>query len=1029
MIDNEKLEERRLSEQSRMSENISPQHSTTTAHMSPLAELIMKQPICTALRSAKSSASPLPPPPPPSPPLEATSPTAILPHMHLVDSSSADTAATAAAAAGLTPHKAALARRAPVDCDLVSPAPFMPASLLGGGSALDHRASVASRARVNTPGSGLSKASRRRRGGAHDREMPCPSRLDDHHSHDLHFEDDETLPFSVPLSHDVMQSLVPSSDKESATVAGDSLPCGGLVAGHAKSGFATETVPTGRASTGSSSSSRVSSGSVGSSTSVLSNSSTTGASLKRLGLSGKFGGPARRVVASSEPTEETQVDTKAQAATKAQAVAKTQAAAKPQPVAKVQVTAAKETEPERTDGTDGDLSGRAGRNKATTRADADLARPEDPKPQPLKTRPRTGKKAGALSEPLATQGGILAAPAADLASTTDGLISGEVASTVVGGRDPGLENHTAWWLVLRHLSTDQIITTLPCVCRTLQALATDASLLASMLACLPGGPSVPMIEWPRISQAYPHGTFLAEGGFKRVFKVRNAVHQRDEAMSVLDLAHLRSQGLEDTLGTELWVSYLLGQIAASGRCPHFIRVHQVFRSSQAPLEEWGGDTDLGGDEEGDADTGGGTSDDELAIRLEGLELSTAALEGDAEAPAPAATTGGRAAARKPKKPTRKPPTNGPCFQYVLMEFCEGGDMEEACKALPKLSFPTDWLPGLAYQMLYALYTAQREVELRHYDIKLLNFFLCRPRAAEASSSQTGIADTDGAACGEATLHYGVRGLQHRFHLPASMATMCRLADFGTSDISPATLGQPVGTRHFTTLENTPPDFLLLGCGARQDFQADAFALGLCWLHLLTGRAPYEEILEPLRCPTELCTALSAVWAAEAPKRGTDDYAPLRELLAADEDAQDSVLFHTLYRFLCLFGRPDAEGGASNAVKGDAICQSKAWRAVRTWLDTSSGRSRFAKDRSAWCAFTGRSKPLAEAQRRMAALPGSEAMLRGLTTFDPSRRWSVERAMASELFEPYRWTEATDAGQPPTLCCMDYLDAAPPPSAD
>lgn len=34
----------------------------------------------------------------------------------------------------------------------------------------------------------------------------------------------------------------------------------------------------------------------------------------------------------------------------------------------------------------------------------------------------------------------------------------------------------------------------------------------------------------------------------------NAVLGRTEAMSVLDLQHLRKQGLEDTLGTELWVS-------------------------------------------------------------------------------------------------------------------------------------------------------------------------------------------------------------------------------------------------------------------------------------------------------------------------------------------------------------------------------------------------------------------------------------------------------------------------------------------
>ena len=60
---------------------------------------------------------------------------------------------------------------------------------------------------------------------------------------------------------------------------------------------------------------------------------------------------------------------------------------------------------------------------------------------------------------------------------------------------------------------------------------------------------------------------------------------------------------------------------------------------------------------------------------------------------------------------------------------------------------------------------------------------------------------------------------------------------------------------FTTLENTPPDFLLLGTMARQDYSADMFGLGLCWLHLLTGRAPYEELMDSLQCPMELQRAL------------------------------------------------------------------------------------------------------------------------------------------------------------------------------
>ena len=43
----------------------------------------------------------------------------------------------------------------------------------------------------------------------------------------------------------------------------------------------------------------------------------------------------------------------------------------------------------------------------------------------------------------------------------------------------------------------------------------------------------------------------------------------------------------------------------------------------------------------------------------------------------------------------------------------------------------------------------------------------------------------------------------------------KLADFGTADLVEETLGQPVGLDQFTTLENTPVDFLVDGDKAVQ----------------------------------------------------------------------------------------------------------------------------------------------------------------------------------------------------------------------
>jgi serine/threonine protein kinase len=322
-----------------------------------------------------------------------------------------------------------------------------------------------------------------------------------------------------------------------------------------------------------------------------------------------------------------------------------------------------------------------------------------------------------------------------------------------------------------------------------------------------------------------------------------------------------------------------------------------------------------------------------------------------------------------------------------------------------------------------MYSAQRELELRHYDIKLLNFFLMRPEARLPPQQKQQLKTASAASA--VGVQYGCFGHEHRFTLPTDEPSLVLLADFGTSDISPESLGRPINKQHFTTHENVPPDFLLLGSQARQGFKVDAFALGLCWLHLLTGKAPYEELLEPLTCPVDLRASLNSVWRAE----GAGPYEPIRKLIGDDDDEKDSVLHDTLYRFVCLFGAPDEastpptssdDKGGDDGDGDDDVCDSDAWRAVRAWLDTPAGKSRYGKDRAQWSAFSGKNKALVEAQRRMAKLPGSEEMLRGLVDFRPSRRWSVRRALSARLFESYR-CDASSPVPENTLRYTAYLE--------
>ena len=69
------------------------------------------------------------------------------------------------------------------------------------------------------------------------------------------------------------------------------------------------------------------------------------------------------------------------------------------------------------------------------------------------------------------------------------------------------------------------------------------------------------------------------------------------------------------------------------------------------------------------------------------------------------------------------------------------------------------------------------------------------------------------------------------------ALWVKLADFGTADVDERGLGAPVGLDHFTTLENSPIEQLVLGSGATQGYAADCWSLGLSLLHLFTGYAP------------------------------------------------------------------------------------------------------------------------------------------------------------------------------------------------
>ena len=622
-------------------------------------------------------------------------------------------------------------------------------------------------------------------------------------------------------------------------------------------------------------------------------------------------------------------------------------------------------------------------------------------------------------------------------ATTMGTFGG----STFGGADASADGATdegrrlAWWLVMSSLPADEALLTLPLVSKGFRDLAIDsvalASTLASMLGCHKDEGTVPLRDKEEVTKAFPSGRFLAAGGYKRVYAVLNEAQRRWEAMSVLDIKQLRTDGLSEALAKELWISLMLSQLRRRGRCPHFLHLHQCFQSSMPPPEdEWGAPASRAipptpkkipptparlateTDSESEDDGCPATPVPSRARRPKQTPkkmtpmATRAPMTARKPPPTAARAPPGTARRRKPAATSRKP-RQVHAYQYVLSELATGGDMEEACKLQPGEAWETAMLPTLLFQMLFSVHVAQKELMLRHYDIKLLNFFLTQPPAPRRALRGTDV-----------RMRYAAGKSEYEITLRAGENTLAMLADFGTADVDEETLGAAVGVAQYTTLENTPPELLLGGAAAAQSYACDAFGLGLCVVHLLTGEAPYEELLDELHCPPDLAAALDGAWRGGGDGKESVYHAMVRLL----DDDENNVLPDTLYRLLIMLGpslapAADADGAVDG---GGVVGASAAWAAVRKWAKSSAGGKRYAKDRKQWSLLDGgKAEAIERARARMGELPGCEALLRGLTHFDPERRWGVEEAIASDFFAPLR---AAAAGPPPPLAFLHYREA-------
>ena len=188
------------------------------------------------------------------------------------------------------------------------------------------------------------------------------------------------------------------------------------------------------------------------------------------------------------------------------------------------------------------------------------------------------------------------------------------------------------------------------------------------------------------------------------------------------------------------------------------------------------------------------------------------------------------------------------------------------------------------------------------------------------------------------------------------------------------------------------------------------------LHLFTGHAPYEEILEVVVCPSGLKKKLRKIWEDE----GSSGYDVIRSVILADvekdddgvilEGEPDETFYDTFYRYLVLFGIPDDKfqmkqyGRVWRAVSSSVGCDMKQSRGygrnVLAWRSCPDA-IQYANDCREYSLGHGTNKYIARARNRLQSVEGGMELLYSLVHFDPDKRATATDVLNATFMVPLR----------------------------
>lgn len=249
-------------------------------------------------------------------------------------------------------------------------------------------------------------------------------------------------------------------------------------------------------------------------------------------------------------------------------------------------------------------------------------------------------------------------------------------------------------------------------------------------------------RFKKFATKFQEGMYLSEGVCKNVYCVLNPATANLEAVSVMDIDDLKSRAMDVAITQELKISLLCSALVNLKICPNLVQVYSLFQADcDAPGKLWG-----------------------AKRSFEDMRNPATRRSGAIDMKKADVTLGS--------------------YQYIRMEFCSGGDVEDRVRAVKLPDLPT--VQCMFFQMCFSLYACREKLCMRHFDIKLLNFFVTTADILHYSPS----AAKQAPAVGKGTTNLQIGLGAHVYNLPlqANSLSLIKLADFGTSAVGTMGLG-------------------------------------------------------------------------------------------------------------------------------------------------------------------------------------------------------------------------------------------------